>query len=47
MLEKRNYAAGEVWDKSEDDRIQGIIDEQNKRAEIQKEFEKIYDVNKG
>lgn len=47
MLEKRNYAAGEVWDQNEDKRIQGIIDEQKKRAEIQEEFKKIYDTDNG
>ena len=47
MLEKRNYAAGEVWDKSEDDRIQKIIDDQKKREEILEEYKKLYDVKKG
>ena len=46
MLERRNYAAGEVWDKDEDKRIQGLIDEQNKRLEIQEEFGRIYDRTK-
>lgn len=43
MLEKINYEKGQVFDKSEDARIQGIIDEQNKDKEIQSEFEKLYD----
>ena len=43
MLEKINYEKGQVFDKSEDTRIQGIIDEQNKVKEIQSEFEKLYD----
>ena len=43
MLEKINYEKGQVFDKSEDARIQGIIDEQNKVKEIQSEFEKLYD----
>lgn len=43
MLEKINYENGQVFDKSEDTRIQGIIDEQNKVKEIQSELEKLYD----
>lgn len=43
MLEKINYEKGQVFDKSEDARIQGTIDEQNKVKEIQSEFEKLYD----
>ena len=42
MLEKRNYAAGEVWDKDEDNRIQGILDEQKKQIEYREEYNKLY-----
>lgn len=43
MLEKINYEKGQVFDQSEDSRIQGLIDEQIKAKEIQSEFEKLYD----
>lgn len=47
MLERRNYAAGEVWDKNEDTRIQGIIDAQQRRKEYIEEYKKLYDVDSG
>ena len=43
MLEKINYEKGQVFDKSEDTRIQGILDQQAKSKEIDAEFNKLYD----
>lgn len=43
MLEKINYEKGQVFDKSEDTRIQGILDQQAKTKEIETEFNKIFD----
>lgn len=43
MLEKINYEKGQVFDKSEDDRIQGIIDAQKKKQEISDEFKNTFD----
>lgn len=43
MLEKINYEKGQVFDKSEDTRIQGILDQQAKAKEIETEFNKIFD----
>lgn len=43
MLEKITYEKGQVFDKSEDTRIQGILDQQAKAKEIETEFNKIFD----
>ena len=43
MLEKINYAKGQAFDKGEDERIQGILDAQNKRREIEDEFKNSFD----
>lgn len=43
MLEKITYEKGQVFDKSEDTRIQGILDQQAKTKEIETEFNKIFD----
>ena len=43
MLEKINYEKGQVFDKSEDTRIQGILDQQAKAKEVETEFNKIFD----
>ena len=43
MLEKIDYEKGQVFDKSEDTRIQGILDQQAKAKEINTEFNKIFD----
>lgn len=46
MLEKINYEKGQVFDSSEDARIQKIIDLENKNKEISSEYAKIYDDSK-
>lgn len=43
MLEKINYEKGQVFDKSEDAKIQNILDQQAKSKEIEIEFNKIFD----
>lgn len=43
MLEKINYEKGQVFDKSEDAKIQNILDQQAKSKEIEAEFNKIFD----
>lgn len=43
MLEKISYERGQVFDTSEDERIQGIIDAQNKKREINEEFKNTFD----
>lgn len=43
MLEKINYEKGQVFDKSEDAKIQNILDQQAKSKEIETEFNKIFD----
>lgn len=43
MLEKINYEKGQVFDKSEDAKIQSILDQQAKSKEIEAEFNKIFD----
>lgn len=43
MLEKINYAKGQVFDKGEDERIQGILDQQAKKREIAEEFQNTFD----
>lgn len=43
MLEKINYEKGQVFDKSEDTKIQNILDQQTKSKEIEAEFNKIFD----
>lgn len=46
MLEKINYEKGQVFDKTEDSRIQSIIDQQAKSKEIETEFDKLFDSTK-
>lgn len=46
MLEKINYEKGQVFDQSEDTRIQGILDQQAKSKEIDAEFGKLFDSSK-
>nr|DAM64677.1 MAG TPA: minor tail protein [Caudoviricetes sp.] len=43
MLDKINYEKGQVFDKSEDAKIQNILDQQAKSKEIEAEFNKIFD----
>ena len=43
MLEKINYEKGQVFDKDEDARIQGILDKQNIHKEIMDEFYNSFD----
>ena len=45
MLEKISYQKGAVWDKSEDERIQSIIDSQNIKKAIDNETNKLFDKN--
>lgn len=46
MLEKINYEKGQAFDKSEDARIQDILNQQAQEKEIISEFEKIFDSSK-
>lgn len=46
MLEKINYEKGQVFDKTEDTKLQGIIDQQAKAKEIDTEFNKLFDSTK-
>lgn len=43
MLEKINYAPGDVFDKNEDARIQGLFDAAAQRKAVFAEFERLYD----
>ena len=43
MLEKINYEKGQVFDQSEDNRIQSIIDQQAKQKEIIDEYQSSFD----
>lgn len=46
MLEKINYEKGQVFDSSEDKRLQDIINQQEKGKAIREEYNKIYDDTK-
>ena len=46
MLEKINYEKGQVFDSSEDSRLQDIINQQEKGKAIREEYNKIYDDTK-
>lgn len=46
MLEKINYKKGQVFDSSEDSRLQDIINQQEKGKAIREEYNKIYDDTK-
>lgn len=46
MLEKINYEKGQVFDSSEDNRLQDIINQQEKGKTIREEYNKIYDDTK-
>lgn len=46
MLEKINYEKGQVFDSSEDNRLQDIINQQEKGKAIREEYNKIYDDTK-
>lgn len=43
MLEKINYAPGDVFDKNEDARIQGLFDAAAQREAVFAEFDRLYD----
>lgn len=45
MLERINYQKGEVFDKSEDDRIQAIFDKEAHGKRVTEEAQKLYDVS--
>lgn len=46
MLKKINYEKGQVFDSSEDNRLQDIINQQEKGKAIREEYNKIYDDTK-
>lgn len=43
MLDKISYKSGEVFDKLEDERIQGILDKQSQNKAISDEYNRIFD----
>ena len=43
MLEKIHYGKGQVFDKSEDERLNSIIEQQKHATEIESEYRKIFD----